>query len=81
MNALHVPACKCDICKPIYQNQFELFTKLKEATLESSPSLKLPAKQEPAKATEAKSDSRPEVKNQSNMAQQKPVVPVPVEVM
>ncbi|KHN85687.1 Uncharacterized protein C05D10.1 [Toxocara canis] len=31
MNALHVPACKCEVCEPRYRSQVEIFTKMKEA--------------------------------------------------
>uniref|UniRef100_A0A914ZM41 Uncharacterized protein n=1 Tax=Parascaris univalens TaxID=6257 RepID=A0A914ZM41_PARUN len=32
MNALHVPACKCEICEPRYRSQVELFSKMKDAS-------------------------------------------------
>ncbi|VDN19005.1 unnamed protein product, partial [Gongylonema pulchrum] len=45
LNALHVPSCQCDICKPRYQNQIEMFKLLKEnATLPAAAAVLSPDK-------------------------------------
>uniref|UniRef100_A0A0N5AYK4 Homeobox protein prospero n=1 Tax=Syphacia muris TaxID=451379 RepID=A0A0N5AYK4_9BILA len=65
MNALHVPTCKCEVCKPICQNQASLFSKLKDNCLNLTES-RLQAKSESPKAVLDKKSTVPAVNDMKN---------------